>query len=151
MTFMEALGIELVCADENRAEARMEIRDEHRQPFGYLHGGVTLSLLETVASVVAEHNANLETEVPFGVEIKVRHVKPGVSGVVTGTADCIERSVSERSGARKLLFRVVAEDEQGDVVSEGTFACKVVSRDYLARKQRGDAAPGGAAAEPSRS
>lgn len=46
---MQTLGIELTKVTEGYVEATMEVSQGLCQPFGYLHGGATLALAETVA------------------------------------------------------------------------------------------------------
>ncbi|MEH6885158.1 hotdog fold thioesterase, partial [Priestia megaterium] len=50
-TLLEALGIEIISASEQRVEATMPVDERTRQPFGLLHGGASVALAETVASL----------------------------------------------------------------------------------------------------
>ena len=54
--FASRLGIQFVSASPTYAEARMPITDGILQPFGFVHGGATLALLETVGSEAAAWN-----------------------------------------------------------------------------------------------
>ena len=51
MALTDTLHIETVSADKRHVEATMPIVPEVFQPHGYLHGGATIALLETVASI----------------------------------------------------------------------------------------------------
>ena len=108
----------------------MPITDAVRQPFGFVHGGATLALLETVGSRAAELRANLEVERPFGIHMDVRHFKAGVEGTVRGVAEI------DRVEGNKQFWRVTAYDDAGDVMSSGTFMTKIVSLERLAEKER---------------
>ena len=108
----------------------MPITDAVLQPFGFVHGGATLALLETVASRAAELRADLETERPFGTRVDVRHRKSGRAGSVRGVAEL------ERVEGVKQIWRVNAYDDEGDVMSTGTFETKIVTLAYLAEKGR---------------
>ncbi|HEY5197205.1 MAG TPA: PaaI family thioesterase [Solirubrobacteraceae bacterium] len=44
-------GLELVQVGSNEVRARVAVRDEVRQPFGLVHGGVFASIAESVASI----------------------------------------------------------------------------------------------------
>jgi 1,4-dihydroxy-2-naphthoyl-CoA hydrolase len=44
------LGVEFVELGPERMVARMRIDERHLQPFGYLHGGVSVVLAESVAA-----------------------------------------------------------------------------------------------------
>lgn len=122
------LGIRFTEASPDRCEAVMPITDAILQPFGFVHGGATLALLETVASRAAELRADLESERPFGVRMDARHLKSGQAGQVRGVAelDHVEGS--------KQIWRVTAYDDAGDVMSTGTFETKIVTLAYLAQK-----------------
>lgn len=100
------------------------------QPFGFVHGGATIALLESVASVGAEESVDLERERPFGIEVQVRHRKSGVSGMLRGVA------VLDRTEGRKQFWAVAAYDDEGDVVSDGEIVTKIVSLERLAEKER---------------
>lgn len=124
------LGIRFTEATPERCEAVMPITDAVLQPFGFVHGGATLALLETVASRAAELRADLETERPFGTRVDVRHRKSGRAGSVRGVAEL------ERVEDVKQIWRVNAYDDEGDVMSTGTFETKIVTLAYLAEKGR---------------
>ena len=135
--FNKHLGLRVVEVCKTRAVVELEIKPEHLQPHGFVHGGVTLALLETAASAATCANADLETEYPFGVGINVKHKKPGVEGVLRASAELESESISEYSGALKQTWRICATDMAGDVISEGTFESKIVSKEYLARRHKG--------------
>lgn len=125
------LGIRFTEATPERCEAVMPITDAVLQPFGFVHGGATLALLETVASRAAALRADLETERPFGTRVDVRHRKSGRAGSVRGVAEL------ERVEGVKQIWRVNAYDDEGDVMSTGTFETKIVTLAYLAERGRG--------------
>lgn len=132
--FAHTLGIRFTKATADYVEAVMPITPALLQPFGFLHGGATLALLETVASAGGELACDGETEQPFGVESTIRHKKSGREGdVVRGVARLADRKPSSYVGY-KLYWEVTAYDGVGDVLSEGTFVVKVVPKDYLAQK-----------------
>lgn len=136
MALVDTLHIKVVSADKNRVEATMPITPDLYQPFGFLHGGATIALLETVASVGTEENTNFETERPFGIDVQVRHRKSGKDGTLHGVASLEREERSERTGAVKQYWSVTAYDDAGDVVSDGVIMTKIVSLDYLAQKDR---------------
>ncbi len=124
------LGIRFTETTPERCEAVMPITDAVLQPFGFVHGGATLALLETVASRAAALRADLETERPFGTRVDVRHRKSGRAGSVRGVAEL------ERVEGVKQIWRVNAYDDEGDVMSTGTFETKIVTLAYLAERGR---------------
>lgn len=134
MGLNETLHIDIVASSKNKVEATMPVTSDLYQPFGFLHGGATIALLESAASRGAEENANFDTERPFGVDVHVRHKKSGKSGVLRGVAQLAREETSERTGAVKQFWNVAAYDDEGDVVSEGVIVTKIVSLEYLERK-----------------
>ena len=123
------LGIRFTEETPDRCEAVMPITDAVLQPFGLVHGGATLSLLETVASRAAELRADLETERPFGTRVDARHLKPGRAGSIRGVAE-----IDHVEGV-KQVWRVTAYDDEGDVMSAGTFETKIVTLERLAQRE----------------
>lgn len=136
MNFTEETGITFSVAEKNHVEAEMPITDKIRQPFGFVHGGATLTLLESAASLGAELRANLQVERPFGTEVHVRHVKSGKEGKLRAVADLESESVSKRSGSITQHWAVAAYDDAGDVVSEGEIVTKIVSLARLAQRSK---------------
>lgn len=126
----EYLGIKTVHASKQRVEMTMPISEKVQQPFGYVHGGATIALLETAASLAAELNADLDVERPFGIDVQVRHRKSGKRGMVRGVAEL------DRVEGTKQFWTVVAYDDEGDVMSEGTILTKIVTLERLAAKER---------------
>ena len=135
MGLIQTLGIETVSASRTRVEMTMPITDAVLQPFGVLHGGATISLLETAASFGAEQSTDLATQRNFGVEVHVRHRKNGAGSLLRGVAELAGEEPT-RSGGVKQTWSVAAFDEEGDVVSEGTVVVKIVSLEYLAERAR---------------
>ncbi len=117
----------------------MPISQDVKQPYGFVHGGATITLLEAVASAGAAQSVDFACERPFGVDVHVRHRKPGKEGMLRGIAD-LERTEPSRSGGVKQFWAVVAYDDEGDVVSEGTVVVKIVPLSRLEEKERERAA-----------
>ena len=130
MALTDTLHIETVSADKRHVEATMPIVPEVFQPHGYLHGGATIALLETVASIGTEQNTD------FDKDVQVRHRKSGKEGTLRGVADLDREEVSERTGAVKQYWNVAAYDDAGDVVSDGVIMTKIVSLARLAQKEQ---------------
>ncbi len=128
--FANLLAIEFTMLTSTRVEAVMPITDAIREPKGFVHGGATLTFLETVASAGGQLIANEHGELSFGVTVDVRHCKPGVTGVLHATA------VLDRVEGSKHFWRVEATDDEGDTISQGTIMTKSVTKERLAEKDR---------------
>ncbi len=140
MALNDVLNISFKSITKERVEATMLVTPDLYQPFGFLHGGATISLLESAASCAAEQHANFEKDRPFGVDVHVRHRKSMTEGTLVGVAELDHQEISEYSGALKQFWKVTAYDEENDVISEGIIETKIVSVEYLEAKNRARAA-----------
>src|SRR5690348_18466207 len=82
----DVLGIEIVELNPKRVVATMPVDERTRQPFGILHGGASVALAETVASLGAVMNVDLERSSAVGLEINANHIRAKREGVVRATA-----------------------------------------------------------------
>ncbi len=80
------LGITFVEITRERVVARMPVEPRVHQPFGLLHGGASVALAESAASVGAWLNIDQERQAAVGLEINANHVRGLREGVVTATA-----------------------------------------------------------------
>jgi 1,4-dihydroxy-2-naphthoyl-CoA hydrolase len=74
------LGTEWLDDDPDRARARIAIRDELRQPFGLMHGGVMSSLVESVCSRSTALAVFGDGMAAMGQSISVNFVRPITAG-----------------------------------------------------------------------
>ena len=84
-TAVSHLGIEFTEVGDDFLRARVPVDERTRQPFGLLHGGVSVVLAETLGSVGAYH-ASPEGWLAVGLDINANHLRAVRSGWVTGTA-----------------------------------------------------------------
>lgn len=91
-TAIEHLGIELIDIDDQHIELSMPVSDKARQPYGLLHGGISMALAETAASVHATWGRDLTQVQPVGIEINGSHVRSASDGVVHAVANVVRRS-----------------------------------------------------------
>ena len=79
------LGIEFLEVGDDFIRGRVPVDARTRQPYGLLHGGVSVALAETLGSVAAGHVA-AEGHAVVGLDINANHLKSARSGWVTGIA-----------------------------------------------------------------
>jgi 1,4-dihydroxy-2-naphthoyl-CoA hydrolase len=91
-TALEPLGAEVVSVDEKGLTLRIPITNATRQPFGLLHGGISLLLAESAASMHSAWDINPEEVIPLGVEINGSHLRSATSGHVIAVARVLRRS-----------------------------------------------------------
>ncbi|MDR0588833.1 MAG: hotdog fold thioesterase [Burkholderiales bacterium] len=73
-TMIAHLGIHFTAITENSLEATMPVNEKTCQPFGYLHGGASCVLIETLGSCASMLCVD-EGDRVVGVEINASHVK----------------------------------------------------------------------------
>ena len=83
------LGIEHVELEAERVVMTMPVDVRHHQPLGYLHGGASVVLAETVATVGAWLNCP-PGKVAFGSEINASHLRPKRSGTLTAVGTPVQ-------------------------------------------------------------
>lgn len=110
-TLFHALGIEITEVKPGRVTATMPVDDRTRQPAGLLHGGASVALAETAASIGGTYMIDKETEeAVVGLEINANHIKAKKDGVVTAVAEIIHR------GKTTMLWEIKIRDEQDQLV-----------------------------------
>jgi 1,4-dihydroxy-2-naphthoyl-CoA hydrolase len=80
------LGIEFTEWGADYLRGTMPVEPRTRQPMGYLHGGASLVLAETLGSVAANFVVDRAKLRCLGQEINANHLRPVSEGLVTGTA-----------------------------------------------------------------
>ena len=91
-TALHPHGVELLSVNDDELVLAMDVGDHARQPYGLLHGGVSLMLAESAASLHACWKVDLTKTVPVGIEISGSHLSSLRAGRVTATARQIRRS-----------------------------------------------------------
>lgn len=106
----DVLGIHEVELSKDKVVLSMPVHEATRQPFGYLHGGASVVLAETAASVGTWLNIDQEREACFGLEINANHVRAKKEGVVSATA------VPVHKGRTSMVWDIRITDEQGRLI-----------------------------------
>ena len=82
-TAVARLGIEFLEVGDDFIRARVPVDKRTIQPYGLLHGGVSVVLAETLGSCGAAY-ASPEGHRAVGLDINANHIKGATSGWVTG-------------------------------------------------------------------
>ena len=80
------LGIRFTEWGDDFLRGTMPVAAHTHQPMGYLHGGASLVLAETLGSVAANFVVDRSKQRCLGQEINANHLRPVSDGIVTGTA-----------------------------------------------------------------
>jgi uncharacterized protein (TIGR00369 family) len=117
-TLIDLLGIEIVELSEERAVATMPVDKRTHQPFGLLHGGASVALAETIASIGTFNLIDKETEICVGLEINANHLKGKKEGIVTAIGTPLHRGKS----TMVWDIKIVDEDDILICISRCTMA-----------------------------
>lgn len=119
-TILKTLGIEIKVAEPERVVLSMQVDERHHQYTGLLHGGVSVVLAETAASIGAALNTDLERYTPVGVEINANHLRSVSEGLVTAEAKPVYK------GRQMTVWAIEIRDERDRLIciSRCTLAFK---------------------------
>ena len=108
-TAISHLGIEFIEIGDDFLRGRVPVDKRTVQPFGLLHGGVSVVLAETLGSVGAMY-ASPEGHRAVGLDINANHLRAATTGWVTGTARPIHR------GRTTQVWQIEMADDAGNPV-----------------------------------
>ena len=116
---IEHLGIEVSAVGENWIEAKMPVDHRTTQPFGLLHGGISVALAETIGSL-AGFLCIEEGQVALGLDINANHLRSVKQGFITAKATPIALSQNTH------VWQIDIRDEQDKLccVSQLTLSIK---------------------------
>ncbi|MEM6328522.1 MAG: PaaI family thioesterase [Bacteroidota bacterium] len=118
----ETLGIEYEEVTAERVVATLPVGPSVHQPLGYLHGGASIVLAESVASVGA-NVAALPERFAFGQEVNASHLRPKREGTLRATATPI------RQGRTSAVWDVRVTDEAEKLICVCRITLALVEAD----------------------
>ena len=121
-TILEAIGIEVIEVREEKVVARMPVHGPTKQPFGVLHGGASVVLAETVASIGTFNLIDQEKELAVGLEINANHVRGKSEGEVTATG------VPLHQGRKIMVWDIRITDEEDKLICVSRCTVAVVPK-----------------------
>lgn len=117
------LGITFVDFGDDWLAAEMPVDERTVQPFGRLHGGASVALAETVASVAGTFTVDPERQAVVGQEINANHIRPADIGRVRAVArpEALQR--------RTQIWSIRITDEQDRLICISRMTLAVISVD----------------------
>jgi uncharacterized protein (TIGR00369 family) len=113
-TALGALGGEVIDINEESITVRLPITQAALQPFGLLHGGISLFLIETAASTHASYGVDLSQQVPVGIEVNASHLRSATAGTLIAIGRVLRR------GRSHIVHEVdVLLEESGELLCRG--------------------------------
>ena len=114
------LGIAFTELGDDFLRGTMPVEPRTRQPMGYLHGGASLVLAETLGSVAANLVLDRTKSRCMGQEINANHLRPVADGLVIGTARPFH------VGARSQVWSIEIRDPQERLVCVSRLTMAVI-------------------------
>lgn len=105
--FDQLYGLEILELGESAASARVQVRDELKQPMGLVHGGVYASIAESIASLATARAVWAQGEIAVGLANSTSFLRPVTEGFVHARAQRLHR------GRTTWVWDVTFTDDQG--------------------------------------
>jgi 1,4-dihydroxy-2-naphthoyl-CoA hydrolase len=129
-TSMEHNGIEFIEAGPDYIKGRMPVDRRTHQPFGLLHGGMSVMLAETFASWGAAATVDHSRFSVVGQEINANHVRAVSKGWVYATARPIH------IGRASQVWEVRIENEGGKLTCIARMTAAILNVKDKDRRQK---------------
>jgi 1,4-dihydroxy-2-naphthoyl-CoA hydrolase len=114
------LGIEFVEVGDDFIVGRVPVDARTHQPFGLLHGGVSVVLAETLGSCGAAYSSPVGHQA-VGLDINANHLRGVKSGWVIGTARPIHR------GRTTQVWQIDLRNEAGEMVCTSRLTVAILA------------------------
>ncbi len=114
------LGIEFVEVGDDFIVGRVPVDARTHQPFGLLHGGVSVVLAETLGSCGAAYSSPIGHQA-VGLDINANHLRGVKSGWVIGTARPIHR------GRTTQVWQIDLRNEAGEMVCTSRLTVAILA------------------------
>ena len=90
-TLLESLQIRFIHYSNDCLIAEMPVYSNTIQPYGFLHGGATMALAESIGGALSLLSVDISTFIAVGIEINANHLLPVMEGKVTATAKFLHK------------------------------------------------------------
>ena len=114
------LGIEFLDVGDDFIRARVPVDERTRQPFGLLHGGVSVVLAETLGSCGAAYSCPPGHRA-VGLDINANHLRAAMNGWVTGIARPVHR------GRTTQVWQIDMTNDAGELTCVSRITMAVLS------------------------
>jgi 1,4-dihydroxy-2-naphthoyl-CoA hydrolase len=121
-TAMETLGIEYGELAPDRVVMIMPVGPKTHQPAGILHGGASVLLAETAASIASAINIDGRKYAAVGLEINANHLRSKSEGIVTAVATPLHK------GRKTMVWDVKISDEEQKLICVSRCTVAIIDR-----------------------
>ncbi len=110
-SFIDLIAIKFIELEGEDIAGSIEITDAHLQPAGYVHGGVYISLAETLAGAASSLLLEGVDKIAFGTTVNSQHIASVKEGKITATGKLIHK------GIFKHIWDIKITDDSGKLIS----------------------------------
>jgi 1,4-dihydroxy-2-naphthoyl-CoA hydrolase len=107
MHFDELLGLVVESASDEEVIARVPVREELKQPFGLVHGGVYASIAESICSGATWMGVQADGRTAQGLSNQTSFLRPILDGTIHA------RAVRKHRGRTTWVWEVEITDDEG--------------------------------------
>lgn len=124
-TMSEYLGIEWVEIGHDHFKAKMPVDHRTKQPHGFLHGGASCVLAETIGSVASYLIVDPSEFYCMGIEINANHIRSAREGFVYGV--CTPLHI----GSSTHVWDIRITNEEGKLICISRLTVAVMKRKVM--------------------
>jgi len=116
------LGITIYEIGENWLKAKMPVSDNHKQPFGLLHGGANAVMAESLGSIGSFLMVEGEKYNVVGIEVTAKHLRSAREGYVYALAKPVH------TGRTIHVWDIEISDEVGKLICKANLTTMIVEK-----------------------
>lgn len=117
-----ALGITLIELHEEYLLAKMPVDERTHQPMGFLHGGASALLAETLGSFGSNAIIDTATQQAMGTEISASHLRSVRSGFVYAKA------MLQHKGKTSHVWQIEITDDNQNLICISRLTTRILAR-----------------------
>ena len=122
-TINEVIGFKFTEIGDDYLIAEMPVDSRTKQPFGILHGGVSVVMAETLGSVASVLCLPIDAnKTAVGLEVNANHLKAVRKGFVHGKVTPI------RVGSKIHVWQIEIKDDKGNLTCTSRLTTMVINK-----------------------
>ena len=119
-SLLHSLDIRVIVSSKDRVVATMPVGPLTLTPHGRLHGGASVALAETVASIATSLHTERGRQIAVGIEINANHLRGVAEGCVVAEALPLHR------GRGTHVWEIMIRDDNGALVCASRCTLAIV-------------------------
>lgn len=121
-TLCDQLGIQFIDVNHDSLTASMPVDARTKQPMGFLHGGASCALAESVGSMAANHCIDQTKQICVGLDLNINYTQSAQSGTVIAIAKPLHLGQSTQ------VWEIRISDEKNKLISIARFTVVILKK-----------------------